>query len=126
MLKHRVQKSWPQSSEMGSRSLSRQMEQAGSSRGTVGRDPRPSSSLGNGVWDLGGRAGCWEQHVGCRDTGRECGGQGAPGEGMLCPSLTCTQEPGALGWGQQSSGDRAPDRQKLPHGHRASVGKLLH
>lgn len=57
VLKQRVQKSWPQSSEMGSRSLSRQMEQAGSSRGAAGRDPRPSSNLGNGVWDLGGGAG---------------------------------------------------------------------
>lgn len=58
MLKHRGQKSWPQSSEMGSRGLSRQMEQAGGSRGAVGRDPSPSSSLGNGVWDLGAAGGC--------------------------------------------------------------------
>lgn len=57
MLKHRGQKSWPQSSEMGSRGLSRQMEQAGGSRGAVGRDPSPSSSLGNGVWDLGAAVG---------------------------------------------------------------------
>ena len=62
MLKHRGQKSWPQSSEMGSRGLSRQMEQAGGSRGAMGRDPSPSSSLGNGVWDLGAAVG-----AGCGD-----------------------------------------------------------
>lgn len=53
VLKHRGQKSWPQSREMGSRGLSRQMEQAGGSRGATGRDPSPRSNLGNGAWDLG-------------------------------------------------------------------------
>lgn len=53
MLKQRGQKSWPQSSEMGSRGRSRQMEQAGSSRGAEARAPRPSFSLGNGGRDLG-------------------------------------------------------------------------
>lgn len=67
MLKHRMQKSWPQSSEMGSRSLSRQMEQVGGSRVGEGRCPRPSSSLGNDAWDLEGRTSseCW-MPVGCR------------------------------------------------------------
>lgn len=67
VLKHRMQKSWPQSSEMGSRSLSRQMEQVGGSRGGEGRCPRPSSSLGNDAWDLNGIASSesW-MLVGCR------------------------------------------------------------
>lgn len=67
VLKHRMQKSWPQSSEMGSRSLSRQMEQVGGSRVGEGRCPRPSSSLGNDAWDLEGRTSseCW-MPVGCR------------------------------------------------------------
>lgn len=70
VLKQRVQKSWPQSSEMGSRSLSRQMEQAGSSRGAAGRDPRPSSNLGNGVWDLaGGRGQAAEPWAQCSQQG---------------------------------------------------------
>ena len=42
---------------MGSRGLSRQMEQAGGSRGATGRDPSPSSNLGNGAWDLGAVCG---------------------------------------------------------------------
>lgn len=53
VLKQRGQKSWPQSSEMGSRGRSRQMEQAGSSRGAEAREPRPSFNLGNGGRDLG-------------------------------------------------------------------------
>lgn len=67
VLKHRMQKSWPQSSEMGSRSLSRQMEQVGGSRAGEGRCPRPSSNLGNDAWDLEGRTSSeCGMPVGCR------------------------------------------------------------
>lgn len=109
MLKHRVQKSWPQSSAMGSRSLSRQMQQAGSSRGAAGRDPRLSSNLGNGVWDLGAEwalgAASGVQGTQARDL---VGRSGGPREA----TLTCTPEPrdprvisnrSKLGWNPSST-----------------------
>lgn len=89
VLKHRAQKSWPQSSETGSRSFSRQMEQVGSSRGAAGLDPRLSSNLGNGVWDLGGRMG--HLRAACRVQGAQAKGlraQAEPKEAMLCLFLT--------------------------------------
>lgn len=82
MLKHRKQKSWPQSSETGSRSRSRQMEQAGSSRGAAVRGPRPSSSLGKAAWDLGVRS---EQDSPCVG-GRDLTWLGGVGVGPLVPA----------------------------------------